>query len=285
MPLNQRWFQSSTIRIYIDVSSEWLLSIRYSEQFESIVNHDQNRTYNHLAVQNGRPRFDQLESRQTQTPRLASTVSQAYFALDETLHKLKKMLEKNIFFRTKVTSEAFLSTFQNLKATRLQGCTQTKLWTCWRNFDLSRSFELWGSFMALLCSSRWSNQKCCKTECVALKTSFLKRPMRALQTHFLARYRFLKWGSKFRNFFYETSKIFNDFSRENHGHGGHEHGVYRGVSGVSFHIRWCPQGVASVLCKKTPIFGSRRSKLDHLTVRCAPFAISVVNKLAAGDDV
>ncbi len=26
-------------------------------------------------------------------------------------------------------------------------------------------------------------------------------------------------------------KIFNDFSRENHGHGGHEHGVHRGVFG------------------------------------------------------
>ncbi len=43
-------------------------------------------------------------------------------------------------------------------------------------------------------------------------------------------------------------------------------GVRRGVLGVSFHLRTCPQGVASVLCKKTPIFGSRRSKLDHLTV-------------------
>jgi hypothetical protein len=39
-----------------------------------------------------------------------------------------------------------------------------------------------------------------------------------------------------------------------------------GFSGVSFHLKRCPQGVASVLCKKTPIFGSRRSKLDHLTV-------------------
>jgi hypothetical protein len=39
-----------------------------------------------------------------------------------------------------------------------------------------------------------------------------------------------------------------------------------GFSGVSFHLRRCPQGVTSVLCKKTPIFGSRRSKLDHLTV-------------------
>jgi hypothetical protein len=37
-------------------------------------------------------------------------------------------------------------------------------------------------------------------------------------------------------------------------------------SGVSFHLEKCPQGVASVLFKKTPIFGPRRSKLDHLTV-------------------
>ncbi len=27
-----------------------------------------------------------------------------------------------------------------------------------------------------------------------------------------------------------------------------------GFSGVSFHLRTCPQGVAPVLCKKTPIF-------------------------------
>ncbi len=39
-----------------------------------------------------------------------------------------------------------------------------------------------------------------------------------------------------------------------------------GFLGVSFHLRRCPQGVASVLCKKTPIFGYRGSKLDHLTV-------------------
>ncbi len=67
-------------------------------------------------------------------------------------------------------------------------------------------------------------------------------------------------------FFYKTLKIFNACSWENHGHGGHEHGVRRGVFGTSFHLRRCPQGVASVLCKKTTIFGSRRSKLDHLTV-------------------
>ncbi len=35
--------------------------------------------------------------------------------------------------------------------------------------------------------------------------------------------------------------------------------------GVSFHLEKCPHGVASVLFKKTPTFGSRRSKLDHLT--------------------
>jgi hypothetical protein len=39
-----------------------------------------------------------------------------------------------------------------------------------------------------------------------------------------------------------------------------------GFSEVSFHLRRCPQGVTSVLCKKTPIFGSQRSKLDHVTV-------------------
>jgi hypothetical protein len=38
-----------------------------------------------------------------------------------------KNVRKKIIFGTKVTSEAFLSISQNLKATRLQGCTQTKL--------------------------------------------------------------------------------------------------------------------------------------------------------------
>jgi hypothetical protein len=45
-----------------------------------------------------------------------------------------------------------------------------------------------------------------------------------------------------------------------------KNGVFRGRGlGVSFHLR-CPQGVASVLCEKTPIFRSRRSKLENLTV-------------------
>jgi hypothetical protein len=44
-----------------------------------------------------------------------------------------------------------------------------------------------------------------------------------------------------------------------------------GFSEVSIHLRRCPPGVASVLCKKTTIFGSRRSKLDHLTVASVSF--------------
>jgi hypothetical protein len=75
---------------------------------------------------------------------------------------------------------------------------------------------------------------------------------------------------KFSPFVYKTLKIFNDFSRESHGHGGHEHGVRRGVFGDKRSFKkMSAQGVASVLCKKTPIFGSWRSKLDHLTVRGA----------------
>ncbi len=67
--------------------------------------------------------------------------------------------------------------------------------------------------------------------------------------------------------FYETLKIFTDFSQENTMAMVTMNMVSTGrFSGVSFHLRRCPQGVASVLCKKTPIFGSQRSKLDHLTV-------------------
>jgi hypothetical protein len=119
--------------------------------------------------------------------------------------------------------------------------------------------------MVLPCSSWWSNQKCCKTKWVALKTSFLTRPMWALQTHFLARYRFLKWGSKFCIF----TKLWKS-STISHGRtmamAAMNMVSTEGFSGVSFHLRRCPQWVASVLCKKTPIFGSRRSKLDHLTL-------------------
>jgi hypothetical protein len=37
--------------------------------------------------------------------------------------------------------------------------------------------------------------------------------------------------------FYKTLKIFSDFSRENHGHGGHEHGVRWGVFGGKLSLK------------------------------------------------
>jgi hypothetical protein len=61
------------------------------------------------------------------------TVSQAYFALHETLHKLPqstKIFREIFFVGTKFASEAFLSISQNLKVTRLQGGKQTKFGTC-----------------------------------------------------------------------------------------------------------------------------------------------------------
>jgi hypothetical protein len=38
------------------------------------------------------------------------------------------------------------------------------------------------------------------------------------------------------------------------------------VLGVSFYLRGCLQGIACVLWKKTPVFGSQGSKLGHLMV-------------------
>jgi hypothetical protein len=55
------------------------------------------------------------------------TVSQAYFALRDPLHKVQNYQEKHSFWYYKVTSETFLGISQNLKITRPQGCTQTKL--------------------------------------------------------------------------------------------------------------------------------------------------------------
>jgi chitin synthase len=43
------------------------------------------------------------------------------------LRKKFKIFRKNIFFGTRITSEAFLSISQHLKVTRLQGGTQAKL--------------------------------------------------------------------------------------------------------------------------------------------------------------
>jgi hypothetical protein len=87
------------------------------------------------------------------TTRLMTALPSARLTLHSTklCTKFKNFGKKNYFLVLRLPLEAFLSSSQNLKVTRLQGCIKTKLWTCWRNFDLLRSFErLWGSFMALL---------------------------------------------------------------------------------------------------------------------------------------
>jgi hypothetical protein len=132
-----------------------------------------------------------------------STVSQAYFALNETLRiKNSQKFWGIFFFCTEVTFEAFLGSSQNLKVIRLQGGPQTKLGTCQQNFELSRLFE-W--FMELVHGfavlQKMVSSIFCKTGCVSLATRFQTRPMWALQTYFPASDRFLKWCSKFFFFF------------------------------------------------------------------------------------
>jgi hypothetical protein len=55
-------------------------------------------------------------------------------------------------------------------------------------------------------------------------------------------------------FFHETSKIFNDFSRENHGHGGHEHGVRRGVIGGKLSFKMMSAGGRLCAAQENPHF-------------------------------
>ncbi len=105
--------------------------------------------------------------------------------------------------------------------------------------------------MVLLCSSRWSDQKCCKTECVALNQAFKQDECELLKPNFLQDTDF-KVRVKV-SYVYETLKI-NDFSRQNHGHGGHEHGVRRVSLGVSFHLRRCPQGGRHYYFARKPPF-------------------------------
>jgi hypothetical protein len=108
---------------------------------------------------------------------VVNTVSHAYFALHETFHKVQNF--EIIFFGTKVTAEAFLSISQNLKVTSLQGGTNEQNFEVVdKTFIFQGHLNFFGGLLvALLCSSRWSDQKCCKTECVALKTSFQTRPI------------------------------------------------------------------------------------------------------------
>ncbi len=63
-------------------------------------------------------------------------------------------------------------------------------------------------------------------------------------------------GSKFRIFFYEiTFKIFNDFSRENHGHDGHEHGVRIGVFGGELSFKKTSAGGRLCTFQENPYLG------------------------------
>jgi UDP-galactose transporter len=56
------------------------------------------------------------------------------------------------------------------------------------------------------------------------------------------------------SYFYETLKIFKDFSRENHGHGDHEHGVCRGVFGGKLSFKKMSAGVRLCTLQEKPHF-------------------------------
>jgi hypothetical protein len=67
--------------------------------------------------------------------------------------------------------------------------------------------------------------------------------------------------------FYETLKIFNDFSLENHGHGDHEHGVRRGVFGGRLSFKIISAGVRFCILQENPYFWVPTIKVQHyLTV-------------------
>jgi hypothetical protein len=54
--------------------------------------------------------------------------------------------------------------------------------------------------------------------------------------------------------FHETLNIFNDFSWENHGHGGHEHGVCRLVFGGKLSFKKMYAGGRLYALQETPHF-------------------------------
>ncbi len=131
-----------------------------------------------------------------------------------TLHstKLCPKLGKNIFwywgylwgiFKHSPKSEGHMSSWRHTNETLN---LLMKLWS----FKVILTFFL-GSFIVLLCSVDGLTKNVVK-QCVAFKPSLQIRPMWALQTHFLVRYRFLKWGSKLLFFFtklWKSSTIFH----------------------------------------------------------------------------
>ncbi len=74
-------------------------------------------------------------------------------------------------------------------------------------------------------------------------------------------------------FFYETLKIFNDFSQENDGHGGHEHGVRRGVFGGKLSFKKMSAGGRLCTSQEKPHFWVP-------TIKVKPFdgMFSTINK-------
>jgi hypothetical protein len=72
--------------------------------------------------------FSYSTSAKTRTVHVPHDVPSARLTLHSTKFAARfKIFRKKILFVTKVTSEIFLSISQNLKVTRLSGCTQTKL--------------------------------------------------------------------------------------------------------------------------------------------------------------
>jgi hypothetical protein len=54
-------------------------------------------------------------------------------------------------------------------------------------------------------------------------------------------------------------KFFNDFSRENHGHGGHEHGVHGGVFGGELSFKRMSADTSSyIFLTEMPLYFARK---------------------------
>jgi hypothetical protein len=62
-------------------------------------------------------------------------------------------------------------------------------------------------------------------------------------------------------YFYKTWKIFNNFSRENYGHGGNEHGVCRGVFMGKLPFKMMSAGGRLCTLQKTPHFWVQKIKV------------------------
>jgi hypothetical protein len=112
----------------------------------------------------------------------------------------------------------------------------------------------WGSFMALLCSSRWSDQKCCKTECVALKTSFKQDQCKLFKPIFLQDTDFYSKGRSFL-FFTKISKSLKIFHGRTMAMAAMNIVSAWGFSVGKLSLRRCPQGSPLYFVRKPPSLG------------------------------